>query len=485
MDEGDKTRVRETVQAAIEEHHLPGISVGVVEGDELVFAEGFGLADIESGRPQEPGLRQRIGSITKTMVGLCAMALVEEGRLSLEDRVVDLLPEMTFEGPSDAITLWHLLTHTSGIGEMPTPEDIRDPEGALWIPEDGQWPGIPDAYPRGITIEVAPGTKWAYANHGWMLVGEIVSREERAPIEDVLRRRIFEPLGMADTDCLDDPQPDLTTGYHRPVSEDQRELMERVGIPVPPEDEPVDGWNIRGKYMRLGGRAAGAVQSTIPDMARYASALLKRGSGIVKAGMFEKMVSPQWCPDDRLQSIGIAFFRSPRFGGATLEHGGGVTGGWNTMLTIVPDENLAVLVHMNLAYEDFDFVEGRILRAVLDAPKPSLPDTPLDQRLREAAPGVYEAEPGALTNYRIAAQMGRLQISASDGGLVLHARRGRWKRGVRMVPADPRDPGFFVLDTGDLEPPCIALELDGGFVRGLRCDRLISMVRNDAVAPWA
>ncbi len=80
-------RVRSKIQTVVDDHRLPGISVGVVSSDALVFSEGFGLADIESGRPNEPAMRQRIGSITKTMVGLCAMSLVEEGKLSLEDKV--------------------------------------------------------------------------------------------------------------------------------------------------------------------------------------------------------------------------------------------------------------------------------------------------------------------------------------------------------------------------------------------------------------
>ncbi|MCH8859046.1 MAG: serine hydrolase, partial [Proteobacteria bacterium] len=94
------------------------------------------------------------------------------------------------------------------------------------------------------------------------------------------------------------------------------------------------------------GRAAGSVQSTIPDMAKYAAALLARGGGIVTPETFDTMVSPQWCPDRRLRHIGISFFLDPRFGRMTFGHGGGVGGGWNTMLTVVPQEDLALIVHL-------------------------------------------------------------------------------------------------------------------------------------------
>ena len=127
--EADFDRIRAAAQSSIEKHQIPGISIGVVQGDDLVFCEAFGHADIEAKTPMDPARRQCIASITKTMVGLCTMALVDEGRLRLEDRVVDLLPDLKFEpafgGSAETMQVWHLLTHTGGIGEAPT--GSRDP----------------------------------------------------------------------------------------------------------------------------------------------------------------------------------------------------------------------------------------------------------------------------------------------------------------------------------------------------------------------
>lgn len=481
----DLDRVRSATNAAVARYHLPGIAVGVVQGDDVVFAEGFGYADIESAKPQRPELRQRIGSITKTMVGLCAMALVDEGRLSLDDRLVDHLPELTLHGPGEAVTIKHLLTHTAGIGEVPVVEDLPRMEQTLWSDEPYRT-RIPESYPDGITIDVPPGTKWAYANHGFMLLGEIIARTEGSPIHEVLQRRVFGPLGMANTDCLDLPHATLTTGYHRAPSQDALDLLASAGIEPPKPEEPVDGHNIRGKYQYVRGPAAGAVQSAIPDMARYASALLKKSAGIVNPATFDAMVSAQWCPDDRLASIGLTFFRETRFGRRTFGHGGGVSGGWNTHVTVLPAENLALLTHLNLTFDDFTKVDGHILQAVLGEPDVELPKTPVDPALLAEAPGVYQATEGRLTNFRIISGTGRLQLSERDGELVLHARRGAWKQGVVLRPADANDPAFFRLDTGDPEPPGIAL-LRGrdGAVTGLRFDRLVEMVRAPGVEPWA
>ena len=478
----DIESIRAIASGIVEAHRLPGLSIGVVSGDELLYSEGFGFADIESQRRQSPALRQRIGSITKTMLGLCTMALVEEGRLSLEDRVVDRLPELDFRGPADTLRVRHLLTHTGGIGEAPTIADLHDPYKVLWS-DELLTQSAREGYPDGVSIESEPGTKWAYANHGFALLGHIVSRIEGDDIEDVLRRRVFEPLEMESTDCNDRPHPDLTTGYHRAPGEDELDVMALLGKDVDRE-EAVDGVNIRGRYEYVRPRAAGAVQSNIADMAKYASALLRKGGGIVQPSTFDQMVAPQWCPDDRLTSVGLTFFRRNRFGFETFGHGGGVTGGWNSHLTVVPDADLAVLTHMNLSSDVFSSIEGQILRAVLGAPeRPARYSTGalVAQNVRESARGVYEPAPGHLTNFRTTRGVGRVEIIDRDGSLILRSRRGPWRAGVTMTPVSSDDSTLFALDGGELEPPLVVLVVgSSGAIQGLRLDRLVEMTKVDA-----
>jgi CubicO group peptidase (beta-lactamase class C family) len=480
----DLQRIRDAAGEVVAEHHLPGIAIGVVAGDDLVFSEGFGYADIETRVPQDPARRQRIASVTKTMAGLCVMALVDEGRLRLDDRVVDLLPDVTFDGPAETMTVRHLLTHTSGIGEAPT----RDTLAAVAAPDRGsvKEPGeFATLYPKGIVVEAAPGTKWAYCNNGYALLGEIVVRTEHAPLQDVMQRRIFEPLSMRDTDILDMADARLTTPYHRPPSDDNREQFARAGIPVP--DEPfVDGQNIRGEFraeFNKGMLAAGAVQSNVPDMARYASALLRRGGGIVRPETFEAMIAPQYAPDARLVSWGLAFSRTPRFGRQIIGHGGAFFGGWNTNFAIIPGENMAVLQHMNIMLDSSAPIFNRILRAVFDAPPDTFPERPVDPAVLASAPGLYECAAGTLTNFRPATRVGRVHIAAEGGALVLRSRWGAWKGGVRMTPAGASDPAFFAVQTEGRDPAYIALTRDAsGRVDGLRCDELYHMVRRDTPA---
>jgi hypothetical protein len=145
-----------------------------------------------------------------------------------------------------------------------------------------------------------------------------------------------------------------------------------------------------------------------------------------------------------------------------------------------------VVTHLNLAYDHFDRIEQAVLAAVLDAPPHRAPQAPLDAAIRQSAPGVYEATAGKLTNVRIAGRTGRIQITDADGGLVLRSRRGEWKQGVRMRPLDPSDPRYFELETDELDPARLVVTTDeGGRVTGLHLDRLVHLVRNDSLEPWA
>lgn len=485
--QADADRLRAAAESAVKRERLPGLAIGVVEGDDLMYSEGFGFADIESAAPMTPEHRHRIASITKTMLGLCVMALVEEGRLSLEARVPELLPDIQFKGPADGLTVRHLLTHTGGIGEAPNPEDLARPFDKLFSDELKQV-SLAEAYATGITIEVPPGTKWAYANHGYMLLGEILSRIEGADIQDVMHRRIFEPLGMKDSDIRDLPHEGLSTGYHRAPGEDEAELLRRIGQ-EPPEEETVDGINIRGKYQYVWDRAAGAVQSTIPDMARYAIALLGEGAGIVKPETFRAMVSDQWRPDRRLPGWGLSFELRNYYGRAGILHSGSAFGGWNSFMIVFPAEKRALLVHANLIYERFGTsLVPRLIQAFWDAPDFVPPQVGADTRILETAPGVYELPiPGPLTNFRALTSAGRIMVSAHGGGLVLRSRRGPWKAGVPMVPAGDTDtdPDLFALLTGEPQPPRIAVLQDSsGAVTGLRFPQLVDMYRNESIEPW-
>jgi hypothetical protein len=141
---------------------------------------------------------------------------------------------------------------------------------------------------------------------------------------------------------------------------------------------------------------------------------------------------------------------------------------------------------MNVMLDRPSPVFSRIRRAALGAPIPARAEAPLDPSLAATAAGVFECPPGRLTNFRPSLRVGRAQLIVREGDLWLHARRGVWKDGVRLLPADPSDPCFFMVDRDGDEPSYVVLTRGAaGTVDGLRCDELIRMERTETVAPWA
>jgi CubicO group peptidase (beta-lactamase class C family) len=485
---GDTDRIRGAMRDAIAQHSLPGLAVGVVAGVDVAFCEAAGFADIESRTPLTIERRQRIASITKTLVGLCAMALVDEGKLRLESRVTDLLPEVRFDGPAETITVGHLLTHTSGIGEAPTLPRLRDvanPDRATVDAPPGDFAAL---YPDGVTIEVPPGEKWAYCNNGYALLGEIVQRAAGRTLPDMMQRRIFAPLQMTSTDINDVDDARITSCYHRARNEDTRFQLERAGIAVK-DETPVDGTNIRGAFtseFNRSMRAAGGVQSTLPDMLKYAAALLGRGAGIVSPETFDLMVSPRVCPEPRLISWGLSFARmplavageAPKRWRMMFGHGGAYFGGWNSHIDVIPDADIAVVQHMNVMLDEPGPIFRAIIRAVLGGEQHPFEPRSTDPLVLTTAPGLYELPmPGPLTNFRPQTRVGRVQITAEDDRLVLRSRFGAWKHGVELIPCDPEAPDFFAAST-TAGSGYVALDRDpSGRVTGLRFDDLVLMRR--------
>ncbi len=127
-------RADELIVAAMNERTTAGLGVGVVNGSETLYAKGFGLADVERGSPVTPKTVFRIGSITKTMTAIGLMRLCERGRFDLDDPVNDYLKGYRVEHPDPAapsVTFHHVLTHTSGIGELRKVTDLFRPMSGL------------------------------------------------------------------------------------------------------------------------------------------------------------------------------------------------------------------------------------------------------------------------------------------------------------------------------------------------------------------
>jgi hypothetical protein len=220
-------------------------------------------------------------------------------------------------------------------------------------------------------------------------------------------------------------------------------------------------------------------------MARYASALLRGGDGIVQPETFREMTSPQYCPEPALINWGLGFIRTPRFGRTLIGHGGAYYGGWNSSFAVLPEEDIAILIHMNIMMDRPAPIFRRLQSAVLDVQPSVTPNGAAASNVLASAPGMYELTmPGTLTNFRPATRVGRVQIEREGDGLRLRSRWGGWKRGVRLQQAARDNPLVFAVETDDpLDAETIVFTRDAhGAIDGLRCDELVRMVKTERTA---
>ena len=191
------------VSAEMSRQRIPGLSLAVVRHGVLAKAKGYGLASVELAVPATPRTVYQSGSVGKQFTAAAVMMLVEKGALSLDDRIARFLPEAP-----DAwrdITVRQLLTHTSGMGDYTERIDLhRD-----YAPEELL------KFAAAQPLEFPPGQKWSYSNSGYMVLGILIQRVSGQFYGDMLRDRIFKPLGMDTARVISEADivPNRAAGY--------------------------------------------------------------------------------------------------------------------------------------------------------------------------------------------------------------------------------------------------------------------------------
>lgn len=187
-------RAVDALLAAYDRPGLPGAAVLVLRDGRVACARGYGLAEVETGRRVTPETAFRLASLSKQFTATAVMLLAADGALGYDDPVSALLPELP--ALARGVTVRHLLTHTSG---LPDYEDfVPDAPGAQVHDAD-----VPALIARAAAPAFAPGTRYAYSNTGYVLLALVVERVAGRRFADVLRERVFAPLGMARTVALD------------------------------------------------------------------------------------------------------------------------------------------------------------------------------------------------------------------------------------------------------------------------------------------
>jgi CubicO group peptidase (beta-lactamase class C family) len=170
--------------------NVPGASLLVIKDGEAVVRRGYGRSDLEAGVEAGPSTDYRLASVSKQFTAAAILLLAEDGKLSIDDPARKWLPELP--AATDAVTLRHLLTHTSGL------VDYEDLMGDDW---QGQIrdAGVLALLSKENRLYFAPGTSYRYSNSAYALLSLVVERASGMAYPDFLRARIFGPLGMRDT----------------------------------------------------------------------------------------------------------------------------------------------------------------------------------------------------------------------------------------------------------------------------------------------
>lgn len=312
-------------------HGVPGVAIGVVHGGELVWARGYGVADLATGEPVTPRTLFRIGSVTKLFTATAILQLRDAGKLRLDDPVARHLPWFRIESPfpdAPAITIEHILTHTSGLPR----------EGAFPYWTTHEFPtraALRAALPTQSAIH-PPGETYKYSNLGMALLGEVVAAVAGEPWATYVQRHILEPLGMTASSAAPD--------------------AERIGRLARQHrrKQPDGGRGSLDYYETEAIAPAAAIVSTIEDLARFAALHLAAGPAGPPAGGAQIVAGPTLAEMHRARFVlpswtsgrGLGFAVSRRDGRTLVAHGGWI-GGHRADLVLDPTRRLAVVTLTN------------------------------------------------------------------------------------------------------------------------------------------
>jgi CubicO group peptidase (beta-lactamase class C family) len=313
------------VQSEMQAARVPGLALGIVQGDQIVHLKGFGIAD-PSGRPVTPQTPFMIGSTTKSMTAVAIMQLVEADTVELDAPVQQYLPWFRVADPdaSARITIRHLLNHTSGLPTTTQAEFITS--------SDTSDRALEQRVRALAAAELSEpvGTTWQYCNANYDTLGLIVQSVAGQSYETYLQEQLFTPLEMHQTftSQVEAQQHEMATGYRY-----------WFGFPLP-ADLPYDRGNL----------PAGFVISSAEDMAHYLMAHLNAGrygdAAILSPVGIAELHRPAVLINGTDIFYGMGWYIAPTNGVPTVRHVG-ETANFHANLVLVPEGRWGIVLLMN------------------------------------------------------------------------------------------------------------------------------------------
>ena len=327
---------------------VPGISVGFVVDQDMLFSRGYGYANVRRKRPADADTIYSVCSISKLFTSIGVMQQRDAGQLTLRDPVTDHLPWFGLE-PLDGnpARIRGLLTHSAGLP--------RESDFPYWLDEKFPFPTTAQMAERLNDQQMLypSSSLFQYSNLGMALAGEIVAARSGEAYEDYVQANILDPLEMADT------RPHFPEGLHgKQMAVGYRGLL-RDG-----KREPLPPFHTRGIA------AAAGFTSTVNDLARFASwqfrTLAGQESEVLSGETLKEMHQVAWVDPDWETTWGLGFAVSEVAGNTVVSHGGGCPG-YITSFSMVPKHRLAAIVLTNAADGPAGKITISLLKTVAEA----------------------------------------------------------------------------------------------------------------------
>ena len=399
---------------------VPGASVTIIEGDQIVLSKGYGFADLKTKKPVTPETVFRAGSISKSFTSIAVMMLVEEGKLSLDAKVADLMPELKFDNAwekTDPIRVVHLLEHTTGFDDITFHHYFLEGKDVplskavdLYGPYKSRW---------------KPGTVTSYCNAGPVIAGRIIEKITGQRFQDFMAERLHRPLAMESAYWTREPQ-----------------ITDRLSKSY----KNVDG--VEEPFVEILARPSGSLNVTSKDLAKLPLLMLGRGAldghtylSTASVERIERAESTDGSRAGLKYGYGLGNLVYPGKKGIFFGHDGGIDGfvskyeyGPGTGAGFVVMANLATIEVLNAGNEIKDYLERNL-------PESKPVAVPLAPAELEQLTGFYQSIAPRQQNLAILESVFAWQPAKADRGELvfndtkrIHVGQNLFQRTDRAVP---------------------------------------------------
>ncbi|MEA2166394.1 MAG: D-alanyl-D-alanine carboxypeptidase [Thermoanaerobaculia bacterium] len=323
----------------------PSASIAVVRDGKIVYTHAYGTANLETKLAASPQMRYSIGSISKQFTSAALLLLAEKGKLSLDDKVIRWLPDLTRAGD---VTIRQILSMTSGYQDF-WPQDYVMP----MMLQPVTAPEIANGWAKK-ALDFEPGAKWQYSNTNYVIAGMIAEKVAGEPLIDFLSKRIFTPLHMTTVSNTD----------AAPLGEGDPMRYHRYALgPLRPAPKEGRGWMF----------AAGELAMTARDLAQWDISMIDQT--ILKPESYRALEAEVPTSNGVGSRYGLGVGVAMANGKRLLSHGGEVSG-FTARNEVYPDDRAAIVVLTNMdATSASEQIAGAISKTLFAVTDPATPKT--------------------------------------------------------------------------------------------------------------